>query len=243
MGKRAISGEQSPRRSEGRAAAEGPSQLLHELSQPLTAIASYSSAAVRLAQAAPPADARLGKAVAGIAEQIARVGEVLERLRAAVAEDESPRPTSAGLPRAPSPEGEGPVLDGETAELFASSVLEQIAEAIVVCDARGHIVRVSQRATALCGGDPRGSPFGAEFPLTLTTSPPGSSLGGDLVQEALGGAVLRAVRATLTRVGSAPVELMVSAAPVVTGARHLAGCVITMTDLSDVVGAEVRPRR
>jgi two-component system CheB/CheR fusion protein len=235
MGKQIVSGDLHG------APAEGPSQLLHELSQPLTAIASYSSAAVRLAQAAPPADARLGQAVAGIAEQIARVAEVLERLRAAVAEAEPPQPSPPKLPRTPSPQGRGPMLDGEATERFASSVLEQVAETIVVCDAQGRVVRASNSAMALCGRDPRGSPFGAEFPLTLAA--PGSGPSGDLAQEALGGAVLRAVRATLTRVGSAPVELMVSAAPVTTGARQLAGCVITMTDITEIRRAEARLRQ
>jgi len=51
------------------------------------------------------------------------------------------------------------------AEQLARSILEQAAEAVVVCDQTGRIMRVSAIARQLCAGDPIGQIFEQAFPL------------------------------------------------------------------------------
>jgi PAS domain S-box-containing protein len=50
-------------------------------------------------------------------------------------------------------------------EKLARLILEQAADAIVVCDAQGQISRASEAAHALCGQNPLGLPFARAFPL------------------------------------------------------------------------------
>lgn len=51
------------------------------------------------------------------------------------------------------------------AEKLASSILEQAAEAMVVCDAQGRIIRASEAAHTLCGANPLGQLFAGVLPL------------------------------------------------------------------------------
>jgi PAS domain S-box-containing protein len=45
------------------------------------------------------------------------------------------------------------------AEEFARAILEQAADAIVICDRTGRIIRASKQAQAFCGESPVGRPF------------------------------------------------------------------------------------
>src|ERR1700685_2718456 len=51
------------------------------------------------------------------------------------------------------------------AEEFARAILEQAADAIVICDRTGRIIRASKQAQAFCGESPVGRPFEHAFPL------------------------------------------------------------------------------
>jgi PAS domain S-box-containing protein len=51
------------------------------------------------------------------------------------------------------------------AETFASTILDQTAEAIIVCDEHGLITRANQAALSLCCRDPQLQPFDTVFPL------------------------------------------------------------------------------
>src|SRR6202050_452510 len=51
------------------------------------------------------------------------------------------------------------------AEEFARAILEQAADAIVICDRNGRIIRASKQAQAFCGENPLGRPFEHAFPL------------------------------------------------------------------------------
>ena len=55
-------------------------------------------------------------------------------------------------------------------EKFATSIVEQSCEAIIVCDAKGSIIRASQTAHALCGTNPLLKQFDKIFPLQITES-------------------------------------------------------------------------
>jgi len=117
--------------------------------------------------------------------------------------------------------------------LLARSVLEQAADAIVVCDDKGQITRASRTAEQLCGCSPLRAYFEAAFPVVLASP----LLGGGLTANALRGAVLRAEPASLTRVDGSKAELLVSATPLQAAGRII-GCVITMVDVSEHRRAE-----
>jgi PAS domain S-box-containing protein len=122
------------------------------------------------------------------------------------------------------------------AERLARSVLEQAAEAIVVCDERGRIIRASSAAAELCGRDPLLTPFDATFPVQVEQ--PQALLAPSVATSALNGQFLRAVPAWLDRAGGARAHLVVSAAPLAGDEGRFVGCVITMTDLTERRRAE-----
>ena len=113
-------------------------------------------------------------------------------------------------------------------ELLARAVLEQAADAIVVCNDKGQITRVSRTAEQLCGCSPLRANFDAAFPVVLASP----LLGGGLTSNALQGAVIRAEPATLTRVDGAQADLLVSAIPLQATNGRIIGCVVTMVDVS-----------
>jgi PAS domain S-box-containing protein len=126
------------------------------------------------------------------------------------------------------------------AERLARSVLEQAAEAIVVCDEEGRITRASKAATELCHRNPLFSSFDEAFPLRLSgrlaeSGPPAAA--------ALRGERLRAVQSTMVRSDGRRLELLVSAAPLHGAERQLLGCVITMSDVTEARHAEERLRQ
>ncbi len=220
------------------------STLLHELSQPLTAIASFSAAAVRLAQAAPGLDARLVSAVAHIAQQVTRAAAVLEDLRALVSSPEGLPGTSESTsvtrmsPRQllEAAEQEAVSRREATDQRLASSALDQTPEAIVVCDPRRRIIRASPGAQALCGRSPLMDAFEVAFPLRVAKP----STDGDLVPRALRGETVRALAAWLPRGDGSRAELIVSAGPLTQAANRLQGCVITLTDVTQLSEEKLR---
>jgi PAS domain S-box-containing protein len=115
------------------------------------------------------------------------------------------------------------------AERLARSVLEQAAEAIVVCDRDGRVIRASRAAAELCGRNPLLASFEEAFPITLG----GDARGGGAAAAALGGETLRAAPATLARGGGDPAELLVSAAPLQGADGRVIGCVISMVDVTE----------
>ncbi|HYV48900.1 MAG TPA: ATP-binding protein [Myxococcaceae bacterium] len=116
------------------------------------------------------------------------------------------------------------------AEKLARSVLEQAAEAIVVCDGQGTIIRASGAAAELCGCNPLLRPFDEVFPIPAS--------GESVAAAALRGRVLRAVPATLARPGGAPAEVQVSATPLSGAGGGVIGCVVTLVDVTQSRRAE-----
>jgi PAS domain S-box-containing protein len=110
------------------------------------------------------------------------------------------------------------------AEKLARSVLEQAAEAIIVCDEKGTVIRASGAAAELCGDNPLLRPFEEVFPI--------HGAGGSVAAAALEGRVLRAVPATLAGAGGALAEVLVSAAPLSGANGGTIGCVITLVDVT-----------
>ena len=75
-------------------------------------------------------------------------------------------------------------------ERFARSVLEQVADALVVCGPDGRVIRASRSAEVLCGHNPFPSFFDEAFPLFLA----GETAAGSVAARALAGHVLHASR-------------------------------------------------
>jgi PAS domain S-box-containing protein len=122
-------------------------------------------------------------------------------------------------------------------ERLARSVLEQAADAVVVCDETGRIIRASRSATDLCGCNPLLVLFDMAFPMKLDlTRAPDSD--GRVASYALRGDVLRTVPAWLERGDGSKVHLLVSAVPLTGSADQIIGCVVSMTDITELERAE-----
>jgi two-component system CheB/CheR fusion protein len=136
-------------------------------------------------------------------------------------------------------EGGGPI------DKLSRAVLEQVAEAVVVCDAAGRIVRASEHAYRLSGESLLLEPFDKMFPLTFAAGrfPDVASF----LAQPLSGRRLRGVDATLAASGAEPgghgdrfdrCELMLSAGPMWDGEKRIVGSVITLTDVTGRKRAE-----
>ncbi|HEY0137630.1 MAG TPA: ATP-binding protein [Nannocystis sp.] len=113
---------------------------------------------------------------------------------------------------------------------MARSVLEQVAEAVIVCDTAGTVVRASRTAHELCGINPILKPFDEVFALTR----PASQAAEDPVDV---GAVWRGVSLhgqefCFHRPGGARAELLLNAGPLVAAGGETLGAVITLTDIT-----------
>ena len=122
------------------------------------------------------------------------------------------------------------------AEEFARAILEQAADAIVICDRSGRIIRASKQAQAFCGKNPLGRPFEHAFPLRQLNGMGFSPVGAiDPTQR-------QSVEATLDH-GGRGFDLLVSVGHL-TGARNeMLGSVVTLTDITERKLAEKALRR
>ena len=116
------------------------------------------------------------------------------------------------------------------AERLARLILEQVAEAIVVCDERGRVIRASQAARQFCDGNPLYRPFAEVFPLRTDASDPFH------LAPVLQGETLRNMDVTLDWQGQ-KFDLILSAGPLVSD-RQILGCVVTLTDITERKRAE-----
>ncbi len=137
------------------------------------------------------------------------------------------------------------------AEKLARSILEQAAEAIIVCDEGGRIVRANRMAHSLCDKNPMFQPFDAVFPLYLVakksvdlSAVPGAeeerpfSIASVLRGEAFHGAEVR-----LEREDGEHLNLLVSAGALFGSGSRQIGCVVTLTDISERKRAEEELKR
>jgi PAS domain S-box-containing protein len=110
-------------------------------------------------------------------------------------------------------------------ERLARLILEQSAEAIVVCDEQGRVMRASQTAERLCDGSPLRRPFAEVFPLQTDASVPFH------LAPVLQGETLRNVDVALDGHGQA-FDLVLNAGPLLSG-KEILGCVVTLTDITE----------
>lgn len=116
-------------------------------------------------------------------------------------------------------------------ERQARLILDQAAEAIVVCDEAGRVVRLSEAAQRLCDGSPLLRPFAEKFELQTEA---GNRF--DLAS-VLRGETPQNMEVSLER-GGREVDLILNAGPLLSEQRLL-GCVVTLTDITERKRAEV----
>jgi PAS domain S-box-containing protein len=139
-------------------------------------------------------------------------------------------PDGPRIPQKPSDE----VL---AAERLAHSVIEQAAEAIVVCDEKGRVVRASRAAADLCGRNPLMRTFDEVFALDFSASHragPGTQGARPrrMAAEVLDGKVLWAAPATLRRPDGSQAEVLVSATAVRWADDKAIGCVVNLVEIT-----------
>lgn len=125
------------------------------------------------------------------------------------------------------------------AERLAVSILDQAAEAIVVCDANARVVRASLAAHRLAGRNPLQRGFDEAFPLEAV-----HSLGEapSPVTRALRGESSSGVEAELRRKDGSSASVIVAAAPLRNDQNVMLGSVIALTDVTIRKEAEQRYR-
>ena len=117
------------------------------------------------------------------------------------------------------------------AERLARSVLEQAADAIVVCNENGRIIRASGSAAELCGRNPLLEPFEEVFPVLLTT-PEVPEVPDGVLARVMRGEVFHAVPAWLVRSDGRRADLLLSATSLRGSGDRTIGFVLTMVDVT-----------
>ena len=117
-------------------------------------------------------------------------------------------------------------------ERLASSILDQAAEAIVVCNPEGVVIRANRTARELAAGQALRRHVLAAFPLQDPSGPRHPAL------QALAGEVAVSVETALTVPGSTPMYVLCTAAPLLNERRQVLGCVMSMTDITKQKQAE-----
>jgi diguanylate cyclase (GGDEF)-like protein/PAS domain S-box-containing protein len=117
------------------------------------------------------------------------------------------------------------------AEEFARAILEQAADAIVICDRTGRIIRASKQAQALCGKNPLERPFEHAFPLRQSNGAGFSPIG------AIDTTRRQSVEARLEH-GGRGFDLLVSVGHLTDGRNEMLGSVVTLTDITERKRAE-----
>jgi two-component system, sensor histidine kinase and response regulator len=133
----------------------------------------------------------------------------------------------------------------ESEKLF-SSILDQLSEAIVVCDSTGKIIRCSESARDLAGRDILLEPFDEVFPLAMTASADGcEDEQGRLfsISEVIGGLAVRSAETCFWR-DEERLFLVVNAGSLSGDSNEIIGCTVTLTDVTRLaVGVDVTARR
>ena len=116
-------------------------------------------------------------------------------------------------------------------ETLARAILEQAAEAVVVVDPQGAIVRASQAAHKLAGENVLFRAFENALPLSFLDK---STLAdaAALRAAACGGRIVKGLEAKLPCGSAPPAAVLVSAGPLLSPRKESLGCVVTITDIT-----------
>src|SRR3984957_8069273 len=112
------------------------------------------------------------------------------------------------------------------AEEFARAILEQAADAIVICDRTGRIIRASKQAQAFCGENYIGRPFEHAFPLRQLNGAEFSPVG------AIDTTHRQSLEARLEH-GGRGFDLLVSVGHLTDARNEMFGSVVTLTDITE----------
>lgn len=124
------------------------------------------------------------------------------------------------------------------AERLARAILEQAAEAVVVVDRSGKIIRASGAAAALSGREILLRDFARVFPLSIEAGTSGIGDAQDIYLAASSGRTIKGIAAVLPRVSKPPSYVLASAGPLLGPQAEPLGCVITLTDITAQRNAE-----
>ncbi|HWQ19283.1 MAG TPA: response regulator [Methanotrichaceae archaeon] len=120
------------------------------------------------------------------------------------------------------------------AEKLARSIIEQAAEAVVVCDDQGKIIRFSNMASRICGRDPTFKHFDEVFDLERSSADEKISP----VSAALQGSILLRDEVRFEREDGKVFYLLLNSGPLRGADDRIVGCVVTLADISDLKLAE-----
>jgi len=130
-------------------------------------------------------------------------------------------------------------------ERLARAILDQAADAIVVCNTEGRVMRASQLAFGLTGESPMQRPFEEAFRLELHAlaelGPPreGRMGAAQLLEAVLNGRSFRALEGRLLRTRGEAFDVLVGAGPLVFG-EEIRGAVIVFSNITAQKQAERR---
>lgn len=114
-------------------------------------------------------------------------------------------------------------------ERLSRLILEQAAEAIVVIDPQGIIVRRSESAARLAQRPVLMVPLDLVFPLTASQAPFDTAR---ILSAAQRGEKIRGVEVEMLQAGGSTCALLLSASPLYSDGNELVGFVITLTDIT-----------
>lgn len=140
------------------------------------------------------------------------------------------------------------------AEKLARSILNQAAEAIIIADENGRIIRASHAAEELCGEDPSLRSFNEVFKLSNSMGhevrfaphigdKPRISVQSDLLNHAMRGTIAHGVEVVLDRGDGDLRNVLLSAGPVLDAQQKILGCTVTLTDITDLKRVEAELKR
>lgn len=127
-------------------------------------------------------------------------------------------------------------------EAMSRSILEQVADAVVVCDPDGVVVRASRTAHALCGENPIMQRFVDVFPLR-ERSAAGDVGAGVNIAGVWKGQTVRGLPVLFKSPAGVRFELLLSASPLVAAGGDTLGAVVTLTNITELRHAEFELRR
>jgi PAS domain S-box-containing protein len=120
------------------------------------------------------------------------------------------------------------------AERLAALIVDQAAEGIVVCDPDGRVIRASQAAHRVASENPLLRRFEHAFPLRADGGKPDDPIVADeVLASALRGEITNGREVSLHLDGREPLELLLSAGPILSDAGLPLGCVISFVDVTE----------
>ena len=122
------------------------------------------------------------------------------------------------------------IEQAQQSEQMALAIIASAAEAVVVCNRTGHITHANDAVLAIAAGPVVGKHFGEAFPLAIR-SQDGAVDTAQFLREAIAGRPFQGLEASAPDAPSAR-DLLISAAPLRLTGGKIAGCVVTLVDLT-----------